>query len=414
MSSSEAGTGRGPAETEGTSVEPRGDTVVVALKPGRDAAPRRRRHPWVYRQALAGLRGTGDQGDLVRVESSDGSVLGWGLLSPASQIAVRMVSFGTEPPEPDWIERRVRAAAALRDCMGLQSDGMRLVNAEGDFLPGLVVDRYADTVVLSVHIRGMERYAERVAACCSEIVPGCRVYYKRDEHYARVEGLELQSRYLVGDGDGTAAIEECGVRLVVDVARGQKTGFYLDQRANRGICASLARGRSVLNLFSYTGAFSLRAAAAGAASVVSVESSPRALELAAANVALNPAIDASRLSWVREDVFDWLPTAGRFGLVIADPPPFARRRAEIEGALRGYLSLNQGALHSLEPGGILLSFSCSGAVDRDSFRAVLEEAALRSGRSVRFLRELHADIDHPVAGGHPEGEYLKGWALHAE
>jgi 23S rRNA (cytosine1962-C5)-methyltransferase len=368
----------------------------------------------VYRQAVAGMRGSSADADLVRVEASDGSVVGWGFVSPASQIAVRMVTFGAEAPEPAWLERRVRAAVELRARLPIPSDAMRLVNAEGDFLPGLIADRYADTIVLSIHLRALERMSARIASCFTGLFPGCRVYYKRDEHYARVEGLELPPGYLAGDGDGTAVIEESGLHMVVDFARGQKTGFYLDQRANRMACAALAAGRSVLNLFGYTGAFALHAARAGATQVVSVESSPRALELAARSLSLNPGLDPARFSWIKEDVFDWLGTAGSFGLVIADPPPFARRRTEVEGALRGYLSLNQGALRLLEPGGFLMTFSCSGAVGRDQFRDVLGEAALHSGRAVRFLRELHADVDHPVAGGHPEGEYLKGWLLHAQ
>lgn len=209
-------------------------------------------------------------------------------------------------------------------------------------------------------------------------------------------------------------ITEGGVRIVVDVARGQKTGFYLDQRANRAACASVAAGRRMLNLFAYTGAFSLRAAAAGAERVVSVESSRIALELAAESARLNPGLDAGALAWVQEDVFDHLARAETYDLVVADPPPFARRRMDVDAALRGYLTLNQQALRCLAPGGILFTFSCSGAVDRQMFRQVVEEAALRSGRRVRLLRELHADADHPVAAGHPEGEYLKGWMLHAE
>lgn len=416
------------------------DQHAIVLRKGRDAAPRRRRHPWVYRQAVAGIRGSPEPGALSPVEASDGTVIGWGFASPGSLIAIRMVSFGPQPPAKDWIEHRIRAAVGLRSRLGIDSDGMRLVNAEGDFIPGLVADRYGEAIVISILIKGVEREAQRIAACLAETAHATKVYHKRDDHYGRIEGLELASGYLLGDGDGTATIVESGVRMVVDYARGQKTGFYLDQRANRTLSARLASGRRVLNLFSYTGAFALRAAASGATEVVSVENSPRALELAARSAALNPELDPGKLAWVREDVFDWLAAAsspspghsgprsgpsqgpglpssatpGSFDLVIADPPPFARRRAEVRGALRGYLSLNEGALRCLSPGGFLMSFSCSGAVDRQTFRQVLEEAVLRSGRSARLLGELHADVDHPVACGHPEGEYLKGWILHAE
>jgi 23S rRNA (cytosine1962-C5)-methyltransferase len=324
------------------------------------------------------------------------------------------VSFGPEEPAADWLEQRLRTAAALRDRLRIDTDALRLVNAEGDFLPGLVADRYADTIVVTLHVRGMEPLARRVVDCLAAIVPGVRVYLRRDEHHARIEGLALPSGYLAGSGDGRAVITEGGVRMIVDFARGQKTGFYLDQRANRTACAAVAAGRTVLNLFAYTGAFALRAAGAGAARVVSVESSRHALEQAEESVRLNPGLSPAAFAWEPSDVFDSLSRGERYDLVVADPPPFARRRMEVEGALRGYLTLNQQALRCLAPGGILFTFSCSGAVDRQLFRQVLEEASLRSGRRVRFLRELHADVDHPVAAGHPEGEYLKGWMLHAE
>jgi 23S rRNA (cytosine1962-C5)-methyltransferase len=387
---------------------------AIVLRPGREAPARRRRHPWIYRQAVAAAPEGTESAGLARVEASDGSVVGWGFPSPESLIAVRLVSFGPDAPADDWLEQRLRAAVDLRARLGIDSDAMRLVNAEGDFLPGLVADRYADTIVASVHVRGMEPLVPRAVDCLTGLYSGAKVYLKRDEHHARVEGLELPAGYLAGSGDGRTVITEGGVKAVVDFARGQKTGYYLDQRANRTACASVAAGRGVLNLFAYTGAFSLRAAAAGAARVVSVESSRHALEQAEESVRLNPGLQPERFSWVQADVFEYLAHCERFELIVADPPPFARRRMEVEGALRGYLTLNQQALRCLSPGGFLFTFSCSGAVDRQVFRQVIEEAALRSGRKVRLLSELAADADHPVAAGHPEGEYLKGWMLHAD
>lgn len=384
------------------------------LKRGREGPARRRRHPWIYRQAIASApEGEAAAAGMVRVEAADGSVVGWGFASPDSLIAVRLVSFDSRPPDSDWLEQRLRSAIAVRAGLRIDSDAIRLVNAEGDFLPGLVADRYADTVVVSLHVRGMEPLLPRVVDGVTGMLPGVKVYHKRDEHHARIEGIGQASGYLAGAGEGRAVITESGVKMLVDVAQGQKTGFYLDQRANRSACAAVAAGRRVLNLFAYTGAFSLRAAAAGAVRLVSVESSRRAIELAKESVGLNPDLDPRAFSWVPADVFDFLERGERYDLIVADPPPFARRRAEVEGALRGYLTLNQQAMRCLEPGGILLTFSCSGAVDSGVFRQVLEEASLRSGRRVRFLRALHADADHPVAAGHPEGEYLKGWMLHA-
>ena len=204
------------------------------------------------------------------------------------------------------------------------------------------------------------------------------------------------------------------MRFIIDFARGQKTGFYLDQRANRTFAAGLAAGKTVLNLFSYTGAFALRAAAAGASHVVSVDSSARAVEVCRMNVEMNPALRADAFTWVQGDAFSFLKDPGRHDVVIVDPPPFARRRSEVEGALRGYVGLFHQALKAVDPGGFALLFSCSGAIDRPLFRQIVAEAAMRSGRAVRLLRELQADVDHPVAAVHPEGEYLKGWMVHAQ
>jgi 23S rRNA (cytosine1962-C5)-methyltransferase len=322
-----------------------------------------------------------------------------------------MVGFAPHEPARDWIEQRIRSAHALRSALRLDSDAFRLVNAEGDSIPGLVVDVYGDTVVVSPHIRGIESLVDRIVSCLESLYPGRSIYVKRDEHYARVERLSLASGFARGTGDGTTVITEAGSRLIVDFARGQKTGFYLDQRDNRTLISRWSAGRSVLNLFAYTGAVSIRAAAAGAARVVSVESSRTALETARACAGLNAPADHE---WVAQDVFSWLGGEGTFDLVVADPPPFARRRAELEGALKGYTTLFKECLLKLAPGGLGFFFSCSGAVDRPTFQGVVSEAALRSGRRVRLLRELHADVDHPVAATHPEGEYLKGWMVHAE
>ncbi len=386
----------------------------MVIKAGRDAVFRRTHHPWIYSQAVQEVRGE-PGGDALRpVLCADGSLLGWGFHSPQSLIAVRLVAFGPGRPPEDWLEQRIRRAHSLRASLPIDSDAFRLINAEGDAVPGLVIDVYGTTAVVSIHIRGIEAGIERISSCLGELLPGAKVYVKKEEHYARIERLELASGYVTGDGDGTSVIREGGTQLMVDFARGQKTGFYLDQRENRRLAAVHARARSVLNLFSYTGAFAFAAANGGASRLVSVESSRHALEVAEATLGLNPNLEAGRFEWRQEDVFSFLAGCGTFDLIIADPPPFARRRTEVEGAVRGYLNLNQQALRLLNPGGLLFTFSCSGAVDRETYRKVLAEAALRSGRGVRFLRELHADSDHPVAAEHPEGEYLKGWVMHAD
>jgi 23S rRNA (cytosine1962-C5)-methyltransferase len=384
------------------------------LKTGRDAPARKRHHPWIYSQAIAEVIEGAAGDDLLPVRAADGAVIGWDFYSPGSLIAVRMVSFSAEKPPGDWIERRLGAAKSLRDSLHLDSDAMRLVNAEGDYIPGLVVDLYSDTAVVSLHIRGIEGLVDRIVQCLHDLLPSVRIFLKRDEHYARIERLSRPSGYLHGTGDGTCTIREGGVRLRVDYERGQKTGFYLDQRANRNAIALCSAGKAVLNLFSYSGAVALLAAAAGAAHVVSVESSRKAIDGARESVMLNPRLHEDVLEWVLQDVFTFLETPARYDVVVADPPPFARRRAEMEGALKGYLSLFQQCIRMLSPGGLAFLFSCSGAVDRPTFQQVVVDAALRSGRSVRLLKELHADVDHPVAAAHPEGEYLKGWMVHAE
>ncbi len=386
----------------------------IVLKPGRESPARKRHHPWIYSQAV--FEATGDpSGEVVLpVFASDGSPVGWGFYSPESLIAVRMVSFTAQRPSEDWVEQRTAAAHKLRAGFQLDTDAFRIANAEGDFLPGLILDLYGDTVVMTAHVLGMEALADRICACLTGLLPGVRVYFKRDEHYARVEGLSRSSGYLAGSGDGTCIIREGTVRLKVDYQAGQKTGYYLDQRENRGMIARSSAGKSVLNLFSYTGAVALTAAAAGAVRVVSVESSHRAIEVAQENARLNPQLGRCALDWVQADVFSFLENPGSHDVVVADPPPFARRRAELPGALQGYLSLFQQCLRILAAGGLAFLFSCSGAVDRPTFRDLIVEAARRAGRRVRLLKELHADLDHPVAATHPEGEYLKGWMVHAE
>lgn len=386
----------------------------IQLKPGRDAPIRKRHHPWIYSQAVERVAGDPPDAELLPVFTSDGSPVGWGYHSPGSLIAVRMVSFRPERPAEDWIRERIRAAWSLRESLGIDSDAKRLVNSEGDSIPGLVIDQYAGALVLGMHTHGIEAEKDRIMACLRELFPSASVYLKRDEHYARVEKLGLQSGYLVGSGNGTSVIREGSVRLLVDFERGQKTGFYLDQRENRSLIARASRGRRVLNLFSYTGAVALRAAGAGAEKVISVETSRKALDTARESVELNPDLRQATFEWVQEDVFAYLESPQPCDIVVADPPPFARKRSELQGALKGYLSLFQQCIRILAPGGFAFLFSCSGAVDRPTFQQVVMEAALQSGRSVRLLRELHADVDHPVSANHPEGEYLKGWMVHAE
>jgi 23S rRNA (cytosine1962-C5)-methyltransferase len=384
---------------------------MVVLKPERVEAIRARRHPWIYSAAVLEAGEEAQNGELVPVGGRRGEILGWGFYSSGSLIAVRMLSFGGGPPEADWLERRLAAALELRRGLDIQASGYRLVNAEGDRLPGLIVDVYDRTVVVRPLIRGAEKLLDRLLSALLDLLPGCAVYLKREERASRIEGLTVKNGYLAGSGGGREVVAEQGTRLVVDIERGQKTGFYLDQRDNRLLVRRLAAGRSLLDLFAYTGAFSLQAAAGRADRVVAVESSRPAGDVFRESLALNPLLPPERLSWIEGDVFAFLERCDRFELIVVDPPPFARRKSELPGALRGYTRLNRLAMDRVESGGLLLSFCCSGAVSRSDFLTVLREASRQADREVQLLKELHASPDHPVAAVHPEGEYLRGWLL---
>jgi 23S rRNA (cytosine1962-C5)-methyltransferase len=389
---------------------------MIVLKSGRAEALAARRHPWVYSGAIQSAEGVDPATGLAPVADASGIPVAWGWYSPGSLIAVRVVSWQREPPPEDWLERRLDQAAALRRGLALDSDAFRLVNAEGDFLPGLVVDVYRRTTVVRPLARGLEGAMQRITTKLSALFPENAIFLKRDEKAARLEGLALPTGYLRGGGNGRQRIREGELELEVDIERGQKTGFYLDQRDSRLLVRRLAQGRRVLNLFAYTGAFALQAAAGGAAQAVSVESSRAALELGRASVGLNPGLQADRLSWVEGDAFRYLAEQSAdpgFDLVIVDPPPFARRRSDLGGALSAYTECNRLALTRLAPGGLMLSFSCSSAVSAAQFTETLRAAARQAGREVQLLQPLAASPDHPVAAEHPEGEYLKGWLLRA-
>jgi len=385
--------------------------TMVVLKPERSDVIRTRRHPWIYSGAVLSASEEAIRGDLVPVAEAGGNVLGWGFYSPTSLIALRVLCFGSKAPEEHWLEHRLQAALALRQSLAIDSNAYRLVNAEGDGLPGLIVDVYNRTVVVRPLIRSTVVMLDRIVVALQALFPEWAIYLKRDERSSRLEGLDLKNGYLAGGGEGTEIIEEGEVHLLVDIEGGQKTGYYLDQRDNRKLARDQASGHSVLNLFAYTGAFSLQAAAGDASEVISVESSKRAGEIFRQSLGLNPRLSSARLTWIEGDAFVHLQSCGQFDLIVADPPPFARRKSELSGALRGYTELNQLAMARTVPGGKLMSFTCSGAVLREDFLNVLREASRRAGRYVQLLQELHAASDHPVLLGHPEGEYLRGWLL---
>ena len=389
--------------------------IDVVLHKDRDRAVRRR-HPWVLSGAVARLDppDAGVPGAFVRVLSAAGEVVGWGHLSPGASVRVRLVSFDKEPPPDDWLEQRVARAVERRAAQSLvgETDAVRLVNAEGDALPGLVADRYADTVVVKFTAAGMAVRRDAVAEAL-RAASGASVGFERaDAAASRREGLAARSGPLWGEAPREPIwIRERGRRYRVDLVGGQKTGFYLDQRDARDRVERLAAGRRVLDAFAYTGGFSVAAIHGGARSVTLVESSAPALALARENLAEAPgcevrAVEADVFRFLREDVEE-------YDLIVIDPPPLARARRDVTRATRAYKDAVLHALGRAAPGAHLLCFSCSHHVGPDLFRKVVFGASLDAGRSLRVLATLGPPADHPVSLDHPEGTYLNGLLLEA-
>jgi 23S rRNA (cytosine1962-C5)-methyltransferase len=389
----------------------------LSLKPGRERSLLRR-HPWIFSGAIAEVRGTPHTGDTVSVRAADGSFLAWAAYSPASQIRARVWSFDeTEIPGPDLFERRIAAALALRRAeIPLEAtDALRLVHGESDGLPGLVADRYADTLVVQLASAGCERWRETLIEILRAQSGCARVYERSDTEGRELEGFAASTGLIAGPAaDRPLEIVEHGIRYEVDAAAGQKTGFYLDQRDNRARVGLLAGGREMLNCFCYTGGFALSALAGGARSVLSIDSSGRALELAKRNLALN-GVEAGRAEWLEADVFGALRKLQRegrqFDLIVLDPPKFAPTPKDAERAARGYKDINLNALKLLRRGGLLATFSCSGGVSPELFQKIVAGAAADAGASLLLRERYRAAPDHPVRIEFPEGEYLKGLLL---
>ena len=375
-----------------------------------------RRHPWVFQGSIA--KGGADAGETVRVESQDGQFLAWGAFSPASTIRVRAWSFDeTQRIDAAFFEARLRQAIALRAGLAIPSDGVRLVHGEADGLPGLIVDRYGDVLSVQFGTAGLERWREPIADALCASTGSSRLYERSDASSRALEGLPPRTGWLRGSGDSAVTITEHGWTLGLDVALGHKTGYYLDQRDNRKRFADLVRQlgcKTVLNGYSYTGGFSVAALAGGAAQVTSVDSSGPALELARDNLRRNGFDDAAH-AFVDADVNAFLRqaiTAGRqFDAIVLDPPKFAPTVAHAERAARAYKDINRLALRLLAPGGLLLTFSCSGGISADLFHKIVAGAGIDAGVNAAILQRLEASSDHPTTIEFPEGEYLKGLAL---
>ena len=390
----------------------------VRLRPGKDASLQRF-HPWVFSGAIARLPKDIEEGDLVRVVTADGTVAGVGHYQIGS-IAVRMLSFEDEVIDSDFYARRLEQALALRQTLGLareDNNTYRLVHGEGDFLPGLVVDIYGHTAVLQAHSPGMHFARLDIAERLIEL-PGANianVFYKSETTLPYKADLDPVDQYIVGHYDGSVSTEN-GLQFNIDWLKGQKTGFFVDQRDNRALLAGYAHGRRVLNMFCYTGGFSVYALAGGATVVDSVDSSAKAIALTEANVTLNFGDNETRHRAFAQDAFKFLDNMedGAYDLIVLDPPAFAKHRSAIPNALRGYQRLNAKAMAKAAPGTILFTFSCSQAVNREQFRLAVFSAAAQTGRRVRILHQLTQPADHPVNIYHPEGEYLKGLVLYIE
>ena len=375
-------------------------------------------HPWVFSGAIARADEGIDEGDVVRVLAADGRLIGVGH-SQIGSIAVRMLDFADTVIDDNFYMSRLSDALRLRRALGLarpDNNAYRLVHGEGDFLPGLVIDIYGDTAVVQAHSPGMH-YARDLVARCLTRLPGldvANVYYKSETTLPYKARLDPVNDYITGAYSTNIAMEN-GLKFHVDWLRGQKTGFFVDQRDNRSLLEHYARGRRVLNMFCYTGGFSVYAMRGGAIKVDSVDSSAKAISLTDANVRLNFGDDDRHHAYA-EDAFKYLDRIGRddYDLIILDPPAFAKHRSALRNALRGYQRLNTMAFERIAPGGILFTFSCSQAVSKEQFRLAVFSAAAASRRRVRILHQLTQPADHPVSIYHPEGEYLKGLILYVE
>ncbi len=417
--------------------------TTILLKPHKEESIRRF-HPWVFSGAIARVILDADhraaepvEGELVRVMSADRQILGVGHWQIGS-IAVRLLAFGVgELPEQFWHER-IASAYTMRQRLGLLREDntiYRLIHGEGDMLPGLVVDMYGATAVVQAHSVGMHLHRSEIAQAIVDVVPEAEnVYYKSDDTLpfkAPIEGDKVG--YLISKPTAGTSLNggeivnqntadeywamENGLMVRIDWLRGQKTGFFIDQRENRALVERYAAGKDVLNMFCYTGGFSLYALRGGAKLVHSVDVSQKAIDLVNANVARNfPGCTNHQA--VTADAFDYLSEqcaqGHRYDLIILDPPAFAKHRDAVKNALRGYQRINAKAIEMIRPGGILFTFSCSQAVDKEAFRLAVFSAAAQTGRKVRILHQLHQPQDHPINIYHPEGEYLKGLVLYVE
>ena len=394
--------------------------ISIQLKPKKEESLQRF-HPWLFSGAIQRIEGKPAEGDLVEVLDTNRNFLAIGHYQIGS-IAVRVVSFDNVPVDDNFWSNKIKHAYSMRVSLGLvageRNNTFRLVHGEGDSLPGLIVDVYNDTAVMQAHSVGMHEIRQTLAACIVNNVPQVKnVYYKSETTLPFNAPITPEDGYLIGQETTDLSAIENGLKFHVDWLRGQKTGFFIDQRENRSLLERYSSGKKVLNMFCYTGGFSVYALRGGATLVHSVDSSAKAIDLTDKNVEANFPNDPRHTSF-DEDAFKFLNNMEhneqKYDLIILDPPAFAKHREAIRNALKGYKRLNAKAFEQIKPGGILFTFSCSQVITKDQFRLAVFSAAAESKRNVRILHQLSQPADHPINIYHPEGEYLKGLVLWVE
>ena len=392
---------------------------TVTIKPKRQESILRR-HPWVFSGAIKSIDGKPSAGDWVCVRANKGALLGWGHYSPGTSIAIRLLTFAEDIPNDDWWKAKIIEAVNVRRQLGLleskENNTCRLIHAEGDGLPGLIADFYSGVLVIQCHTPGMHKEMKLLCAAFSAALGDAlfAVYDKSSKSLAKHGGIISEDGLVWGKLPENHHAMEHGHKFKIDWEKGQKTGFFIDQRENRNLLAHYSKGKKVLNVFSYTGGFSVYAMKAGATEVHSLDSSARALEICDENVLLND-LPTEGHKCLQEDAIAFLKEdLSEYDIIVLDPPAFAKRATARHAAVQGYKRINLRAIESMKPGSLLFTFSCSQAVDEKLFTNTVIAAAIQSNRTVRILHRLHQPADHPVSAFHPEGSYLKGLVLRVD
>lgn len=389
-------------------------SALIYLKVSREKSLKRK-HPWIFSQAINKIKGKPLIGDTVEVYDSKGNWIARGAYSPESQIVIRVWTFNErEDVNDEFFEKKLINAQSRRQRFIAEGGltGYRLIAGESDGLPGVTIDVYDNFIVCQLLSAGADRFRYTLVECLKKLYPKASIFERSDVDVRKKEGLEPTTGWLHNPQESTeCVIKEHGIKIHVDIEQGHKTGFYLDQRVSRLAAGKYAKGKTVLNCFSYTGTFALHCAANGAKEVINVDVSENALELAQKNVALNK-LEAANVSYVKADVFKLLrqyrEEKKQFDMIILDPPKFVESKAQLTGACRGYKDINMIAMQLLKPQGLLLTFSCSGLMESSLFQKIVADAALDAGRNAYIVDRLHQAPDHPVSSNYPEGYYLKG------